>query len=124
MPDNSKITKNYDLIDFFFDIPNVLDSRCIPPLKVINSLLLTGERDAGMGGFLEWEPFRLSESEYDFFVKELLDMPSEKFFVDEDFREIEDFEEWILSVFIKYFRGSQEMLDTVEEYYQEKKRSG
>lgn len=36
----------------------------MPPLRILNSFLATGISDHGMSGGAEWEPFEVSEQEY------------------------------------------------------------
>jgi hypothetical protein len=58
--------------DLLRHIPTLLDAGLIPPLPVVNSILVTGVSDAGMGGGCEWPPFTLEESEYADVVAELV----------------------------------------------------
>ncbi|NEO85911.1 MAG: hypothetical protein F6J87_16900 [Spirulina sp. SIO3F2] len=120
-PDDSRETINdCDLVDFLLEIPSLLDFGFIPPLKVMNLLLLSGEMDAGMGHALEWEAFQLSEDEYSALVDALLEQSSGNLSTDGNFQHIEDFEEWTVSIFIKHYKGNDEMLKIVENYHQGK----
>lgn len=51
------------VVDLIKSIPYLIIKR-IPPRVVINSVLKQGEVDAGMSGGSRWEPFELSEEEY------------------------------------------------------------
>lgn len=46
----------------------------IPPLRIINSFLATGRSDHGMSGGAEWEPFALTDAEFENLVN-FLDTP-------------------------------------------------
>ncbi|MBE9119039.1 hypothetical protein IQ249_24420 [Lusitaniella coriacea LEGE 07157] len=120
-PDDSRETiNNCELVDFLFELPILLNFGCIPPSRVINSLLLKGELNSGMGGSLEWEVFQLEEDEYVTLVDSLLKQPNLDIFTDKDFQNIEDLDKWVISIFLKYYKGNNEMLKVAEDYYQEK----
>lgn len=53
------------LKDLLFEIPYLLASGLIPPLRVLNELLRTGVHDAGMSGGCKWRPFEISQAEYE-----------------------------------------------------------
>lgn len=59
------------LADFIQDIPYFLSFNLIPPLSVMNEKFSSGEDDAGMSGGCVWEPFTLTQSEYEELVREL-----------------------------------------------------
>jgi hypothetical protein len=54
------------LVDFFLSgaCSTVVYFRVVPPLAVLNHLLKSGSSEKGMGGAWEWEPFALTETEY------------------------------------------------------------
>ncbi|MGB0562778.1 MAG: hypothetical protein ACPGVO_13390 [Spirulinaceae cyanobacterium] len=86
----------------------------------MNSILLSGNMYSGMGGAMEWKAFSLEEYEYKNLVDLLLLKYPKKFFIDKSFQEISDFEEWCFLVFIKYYKGKQEMKIIAENHYREK----
>ncbi len=51
-------------LDLLRSIPYFL-GKYIPPIVVINSILGSGENDAGMSGGARWEPFQLAHDEYE-----------------------------------------------------------
>jgi hypothetical protein len=51
------------VLDLLHAIPYCL-STFIPPLHVLNNTFAEGEKDAGMSGGCQWEPFQLTEAEY------------------------------------------------------------
>lgn len=55
---------------FLLDIPYLLYYGVIPSRSVINSVLLNGGGDGGMGPGTSWEPFEISEEEYEEVIKE------------------------------------------------------
>ena len=59
------------LADFVEEIPYFLTFNLIPPLSVINEEFRTGEHDAGMSGGCVWEPFTITQEEFDELVQEL-----------------------------------------------------
>lgn len=50
--------------DFLTDIPYLLIAGIVPPLHVVNNLLAKGISDAGMSGGCRWEPFELTDAEW------------------------------------------------------------
>jgi hypothetical protein len=59
-------------------IPYLLSARIIPPLAIVNDLLNGGHSDAGMSGGCEWEPFALTESEWDELTATLRSLPDDE----------------------------------------------
>jgi hypothetical protein len=54
------------VVDLLFDIPYMVGwGGPFPTRDELNEILRAGISDAGMSGGCEWEPFELSESEYD-----------------------------------------------------------
>ena len=101
------------LLEFLLDIPYLLSSKCMPPLQVINEVMRAGVYDVGMSGRREWTPFELDTQEYDQLVKQLLAQENSTFFVDESLHYAQSLEEWTLAMFVKYFEGNDDMLQTV-----------
>lgn len=67
--DLESLPEVHDRLDnFLHAIPYFLspatDIPALPPRAVLNSVLRTGEEDAGMGSGANWEPFELSEAQY------------------------------------------------------------
>jgi len=59
------------LADFVREIPYFLTFDLIPPLSVMNEEFRSGEDDAGMSGGCMWEPFVITQDEFDELVQEL-----------------------------------------------------
>lgn len=53
------------IADLVEAIPYLLVSGVIPPLSVLNDVLATGQRDAGMSGGAQWEPLQLDAADWD-----------------------------------------------------------
>ena len=51
--------------DVLLEIPYLLMTRIIPPLRVVNDLLAKGISDAGMSGGCRWEPFQVTPVEWE-----------------------------------------------------------
>jgi hypothetical protein len=49
---------------FVYDIPYFGACGIFPPFHIINQIFLTGGSDGGMGDGAIWEPFEITESEY------------------------------------------------------------
>ena len=59
------------LAEFVLDVPYLVQSGVIPPLHVLNAVTQTGGGDAGMSPGAGWEPFQVTQEEYDALVTEL-----------------------------------------------------
>ena len=59
------------VLDLLLAIPYLLQSRIVPPLRILNEVLATGEVEMGMSGGCRWEPFDLAPEEYDELVAAL-----------------------------------------------------
>jgi hypothetical protein len=59
------IKQSGTLKDLLFEIPYLLTSGLIPPIHVFNDVLRTGFVDAGMSGGCKWQPFEISQIEYE-----------------------------------------------------------
>ena len=57
--------------DLLLSIPYLLSSQLIPPLRVVNDLLMKGICDAGMSGGCTWDPFQITESDWNDLKEEL-----------------------------------------------------
>lgn len=57
--------------DLVSDIPYLIFwEKIIPPYKILNDLLNSGISDAGMSGGCEWEPFTITNEEYQELIEE------------------------------------------------------
>lgn len=69
--------QSVSLDEFMFRLPYVLRAGAfplpwlVPPRRVLNGILASGELKAGMSGGAHWTPFEISESEYDELVEAL-----------------------------------------------------
>ena len=54
-----------DLVSFVYDVPYLAACGIFPPLHILNQVLSKGGGDAGMSPGASWEPFSLSDHEYD-----------------------------------------------------------
>lgn len=54
------------LVEFFLSgaCSTIAYFRVVPPLAVLNHLLKSGSSEKGMGGAWKWEPFAMTETEY------------------------------------------------------------
>jgi hypothetical protein len=59
------------VVDLLSAIPYLLTAQLVPPLHVVNDLLMKGIYDAGMSGGCEWEPFHIDASEWNDFRRAL-----------------------------------------------------
>ena len=66
----------------------------IPPLHVINEIMLLGEHDAGMGGGAEWKPFEITKDEYEELVENLVTNPEHKIIEDRELWEKPNYKKW------------------------------
>lgn len=109
--------------DLLFSVPYLLSARLVPPLPVVNDLLETGGSDAGMSGGCTWEPFSITESEWNELVHELAARGSDDAcaFVEppEWVRTVADWSAWIM--IFKY--GYPEELRHIERECRELERA-
>ena len=105
------------LLDFLLDLPYLFPSECIPPLSVLNSILMKGEFVSGMGEDLEWKPFLIGQNEYEEIVEILTSGVHGTYFSDNELSKNEDYETWLIEVYSKYFNGAREVIDRIK--YQE-----
>ena len=90
--------KQGTVADLLSEIPYLLTARIIPPLHVVNDLLAKGVDDAGMSGGCEWDPFQITQSEWEELVEHLKSLPEACEFVQPpDWVEsVEDWQAWIM----------------------------
>lgn len=60
-----KWRKRNPLYRFILDIPYALYFSVVPSRMALNEVLLTGSSGGGMGPGLYWEPFEITEDEYE-----------------------------------------------------------
>jgi hypothetical protein len=111
-----EIRKTASIVDFLMDVPALLNLGYIPPFNILNSVLLTGDVDAGMGGGAEWEPFVVSQDEYNEIVRVMLSDPDTNYLIDEEILGIDDFYEWFLAIGSKHFEGGRELVEKLRNH--------
>ena len=86
--------------DLLAAIPYLLTARIIPPLHVVNDLLAKGLDDAGMSGGCQWEPFQITEAEWEDLASQLKSLPNDEaceFVQPPDWVEfLHDWQAWIM----------------------------
>ena len=63
-PHEDPVRIQADLVSFVYDVPYLGACGIFPPLHILNELLATGGGDGGMGPGASWQPFSLTEAEY------------------------------------------------------------
>ena len=94
------------LVEFLFAIPYLfprVGKEPIPPLHVLNELLMSGVSDAGMSGGCEWKAFEIDQAEYDELVEELTTMPNRELVLDSELASCRDLKQWRAERMTKYF---------------------
>ncbi|MFZ6732642.1 hypothetical protein ACO0LG_12025 [Undibacterium sp. Ji42W] len=66
-----------EITNLLIRIPYSIKSGPIPPLRVVNDMLIRGGIDRGMSGSLTWEPFELNDRTYSEVVSRLRQINSE-----------------------------------------------
>src|SRR5258708_131517 len=67
------------LSEFMLDVLYLMEySGVIPPLHVLNEVLLSGGNSGGMSPGTSWRPFKISEPEYEELVEALLNLDIEE----------------------------------------------
>jgi hypothetical protein len=66
------------VVELLLAIPYLLTGRITPPLHVVNDLLLKGIADSGMSGGCTWEPFQVSQPEWEELTTALASLPDGK----------------------------------------------
>ncbi len=86
-----------DVLHFFEVLfPYDFQDGYIPPLRVINGILSKGVLDRGMGGGCLWNPFAITESDYEEVISELKNSP-DRIHEQLDVPEwIETYDEWFV----------------------------
>ena len=98
-----------NLVSFVYDAPYLSAFGVFPPIHILNEILSEGGGDGGMGPGASWDPFKLTESEYDelweMISKTSLSTISEKsryklvkYLRDPEFEDIQDRFEWMEKV--------------------------
>ena len=85
------VTKTASLAEFALEIRGIFVRKVIPPLRVLNHALLQGYtmREAN------WEPFEISDAEYDELLAELAGEPPLGYRVDEPPDYIVNHDQWV-----------------------------
>jgi hypothetical protein len=61
------------LSTFLYELPYITSCNILPPRHILNIVLLKGEHGGSMSPKFTWEPFELSEQEYQEILPKLLD---------------------------------------------------
>jgi hypothetical protein len=107
------------LSTFLYELPYITSCNILPPRHILNMTLLKGEHGGSMSPTFTWDPFELSEQEYQETLPKLLDpdwsvlapkiwrlrLPMK---LDTEFDYITDRFEWMTKVSIKYQAESKE----------------
>jgi hypothetical protein len=112
-PHHEQEDREAPLSTFVYDVPYLGGCGIFPPLHILNQILENGGGDAGMSPSASWEPFYLTENEYDELcgVIEKLDPQSlyesarfcdAKFRLDHDLDHIQDRFAWLKAACDKY----------------------
>ncbi len=100
------------LFDFIFIVSNlrsaILRFKAVPPIHILNEIFENGEDDSGMGSGSEWQPFSISQAEYDEFVEDLLTDPQYDCEIDIDLWECATYSKWQGKALSKYDRVIRE----------------
>ena len=59
-----KFDESGTLFSLLNSVPYLLMKKRLPPLVVVNDILIGGRVDAGMSGGVEWDPFTITSEEY------------------------------------------------------------
>ena len=113
--DYGSLDKPYEapLLFFVYDIPYFASCDVFPPFSIINNIFKSGGNSGGMGPGATWEPFSISEREYERLVedvrttsitiiKEHSRYADVGFIIDSSFDHIQDHIEWSREIFKKY----------------------
>ena len=66
------------LLTFVYDIPYLGGCGVFPPLQIINDMFSRGHNGGGMSPGTKWEPFLLSQDEYDKLIAAVKSTPLEQ----------------------------------------------
>lgn len=102
-----------DLVSFLYDVPYLSACGVFPPIHILNEILSGGGGEGGMGPGASWDPFKLTQNEYnalwDIISKTSLSTISEKsrymlvkYWRDPEFEDIKDRFEWMEKVCNKH----------------------
>jgi hypothetical protein len=107
------------LSTFLYELPLITSCNILPPRHILNIVLLKGENGGSMSPEFTWDPFELSEQEYQEILPKLLDpdwsvlapkiwrirLPMK---LDTEFDYIIDRLDWMMEVDIKHQAQSKE----------------
>jgi hypothetical protein len=68
------VKRKAPLSEFVLDILYLLQWGVIPPLHILNEVLIGGGSDGGMSPGTTWRSFKITEAEYKEFVNALLNL--------------------------------------------------
>ena len=107
-------SKEATLNNFFLEIPALIMYGVIAPFEVVNQILKLGNAGGGMSPGVEWEPFQISNEEYEEIINDIRDrliegnIPGphgteiEKAIEDKEFENYTEWTTWIKDVTKKY----------------------
>ncbi|MGG6267682.1 hypothetical protein ACQ4M3_11510 [Leptolyngbya sp. AN03gr2] len=119
------------LSTFLYDLPHLTICNVIPPLHILNAILLKGGAVGSHSPDFAWEPFKISEQEYQEILPKLLDpdwaILRKKLWLfrlpmrhDPEFHNIADQVTWMMAVLGKYgAKSSEEVGKAIEEFERE-----
>lgn len=84
-----------DLVNLLLDIPSLFFLNYVPPIAVLNDVLSSGGRDAGMSGGCTWQPFALDETDYGAVINRLKAMTDRQLVFAEPPAAIQSFNQWM-----------------------------
>jgi hypothetical protein len=101
------------LLAFVYDVPDLDAYGVFTPLHLLNQRLLAGGSRGGMSPGATWEPFALSQSEYDDLRQAVLSVPPKAlrrraryaglpYKFDESFDHLQDYYAWMIAVCAKH----------------------
>jgi hypothetical protein len=111
-----------NLLCFIYDIPYIGACGIFPPLHICNEIFSKGGGTGGMGPGATWEPFIITEEEYNELKKKIITTPLElikntarycevQFEFDVDFDNIRDMSKWLRMVCNKHCESYRCKLD-------------
>lgn len=76
--------------------------KVMQPMSALNDAFSGATADAGMSGGIEWKPFEIDTREYAELLEILYTDPEKNIVLDEEFNNIETFNDWNSKVLSKY----------------------
>jgi hypothetical protein len=104
------------LMELLENVPYLIIHKIIPPINIINDILLSGKYEAGMSGGCSWSPFQIDSEEYNEIVSSLIASDS-KYIKDKPPEWVHNYSEWHIWVMEKlYDIPAEEHLRLTREY--------